>query len=70
MARERVGKSIIELSFDGNDSESMRQSLIQQFPTLADIPRWSLAVNGEYIQEVVPMKEGDEVAVIPPVSGG
>ena len=29
-----------------------------------------LAVNCEYVDDGHPLKEGDEVAVIPPVSGG
>jgi molybdopterin synthase sulfur carrier subunit len=29
-----------------------------------------LAVNQEYVSENHPLKKGDEVAVIPPVSGG
>ncbi len=29
-----------------------------------------LAVNGEYVEEDRELKEGDEVAFIPPVSGG
>jgi molybdopterin converting factor small subunit len=61
---------MIDLSFDGDNSDMMRQSLIERFPELQDIPKWSLAINGEYVQEAVPMNDGDEVAVIPPVSGG
>ena len=29
-----------------------------------------MAVNCEYVHETHPLKDGDEVAVIPPVSGG
>lgn len=33
-------------------------------------PSLRLAVNQEYVQADHPLQEGDEVAVIPPVSGG
>ena len=39
-----------------------------------EFERWShvlrLAVNGEYVQTDHPLRDKDEVAVIPPVSGG
>jgi molybdopterin converting factor subunit 1 len=40
-------------------------------PRLAEWRKaFRLAVNQEYVTDNHPLKEGDEVAVIPPVSGG
>lgn len=38
-----------------------------------DLPIWkhiAVAVNGEYAQLHTPLHDGDEVALLPPVSGG
>ncbi|MFQ5873558.1 MAG: molybdopterin converting factor subunit 1 [Dehalococcoidia bacterium] len=37
---------------------------------LLDIASLVVAVNGEYVPLSHPLREGDEVALIPPVSGG
>lgn len=45
--------------------------LIKEYPTLSNIPEVSrLARNGQYIQDQEWILPGDELAVIPPVSGG
>ena len=33
-------------------------------------PRCAIAVNGQYAEGEVQLAEGDEVAVLPPMSGG
>ncbi len=35
-----------------------------------NLPHTRFAVNGQYVDPSVPIKEGDEVVFIPPVSGG
>ncbi|HYX11589.1 MAG TPA: MoaD family protein [Candidatus Acidoferrum sp.] len=46
-------------------------SLVAQFPVLAPgRPAVRFARNGEYVEAAEPLADGDELAVIPPVSGG
>ena len=47
------------------------QALTAEFPAMADYGRSvSCAVNEEYARLTAPLREGDEVAFLPPVSGG
>ena len=55
----------------GSVVEYVLQRLLQSNPRFID---WKqslrYAVNLEYVSNTFPLHEGDEVAVIPPVSGG
>ncbi len=49
----------------------LRQLFSTSSPSLADLlPRCAIAVNHEYADDDTPIHPGDEVAIIPPVSGG
>jgi molybdopterin converting factor subunit 1 len=46
-------------------------ALTAEFPAMADYGRSvSCAVNEEYARLTAPLRDGDEVAFLPPVSGG
>jgi molybdopterin converting factor subunit 1 len=46
-------------------------SLVAEFPALAQYERsMSVAVNTDYSRMTATVKDGDEVAFLPPVSGG
>ncbi len=46
-------------------------SLTAEIPALAEYERtMSVAVNAEYSRMAAPLSDGDEVAFMPPVSGG
>lgn len=54
------------------DVETFLSTLAAQFPGLeAMLPRCGVARNGEYVHgRSLSLSDGDEVAIIPPVSGG
>jgi len=56
---------------EGARVETVWQALVQEFPAMAR-SRASLAaaVNADYATFATPVTEGDEVAFLPPVSGG
>ncbi|MEO8436865.1 MAG: MoaD family protein [Chloroflexota bacterium] len=60
----------IELA-DGGDVEAAWAALVERHPVLAP-GRASVrfARNGDYAEPTTPLADGDEVAMIPPVSGG
>ena len=50
---------------------SVWQSLVTDMPALQEYERaMSVAVNADYSKMSAPVTEGDEVAFLPPVSGG
>jgi molybdopterin converting factor subunit 1 len=74
MAREIVDAPELRVELpDGATSRDLVAHLVQQHPKLEALFRSCvLAVNQEYVQlgEAVPLCQGDEVAIIPPLSGG
>ena len=70
--REMAGAS--ELARQVPDGASARDAwdmLVAEFPAMADYSRnVSCAVNEEYARMSSPLRDGDELAFLPPVSGG
>lgn len=51
--------------------QTIWRALVAEFPGLADYERsMSVAVNADYAQMSAAVSDGDEVAFMPPVSGG
>jgi len=69
-AAERVGASRVELAHSQTVG-LLRRQLTGTWPSLTDLlPRCAVAVNHEYATDDQLLQPGDEVAIIPPVSGG
>lgn len=71
-ARDAVGQPEVELELDqeGTSATALAQ-LFEQYPNLGRFGRSLLvAVNQEYARGEMPLRNGDELAVFPPVSGG
>ena len=69
-SKEIIGKDRMELEIQGGETtSSMLKKLQSQFHDLATI-QIMVAVNNEYIENDRELHDGDEVAIIPPVSGG
>ncbi len=55
----------------GSSARAAWDSLVDQFPEFDDYTKAvSCAVNEEYARMTTPIADGDEVAFLPPVSGG
>jgi molybdopterin converting factor subunit 1 len=51
--------------------QSVWKALVTEVPALGDYERaMSVAVNADYARMSAPVSDGDEVAFLPPVSGG
>ena len=73
MLRERAGRDEIELELgDGSTVADALEALKDSSPLGEALERMPVraAVNREYVSDDSPLSPGDEVALIPPVSGG
>lgn len=49
---------------------ALRSLLIEKYPELGRLSSLAIAVNAQYATDDVLLAESDEIAIIPPVSGG
>lgn len=71
IAREIFGRQAITLEVEnGLNTNSLRNVLEVQYPHLKQIRSYMVALNSEYAQGGELIQATDEIAIIPPVSGG
>ena len=72
MQRELAGTRGLDLALaPGSTIEDAWSALVERFPVLAPgRPAVTFARNGSYSPAGTPLDDGDELAMIPPVSGG
>ena len=70
--RELAGAGEIVRDVEGPATvQTIWRSLVADFPAIAEYERsMSVAVNADYSKMSAPVQDGDEVAFLPPVSGG
>ena len=73
IARDIVGESTLKISADNKAPSSvseLKEMLSKTYPEFRMLSSLAVAVNSEYAQDDVPLDRNDEIAIIPPVSGG
>ena len=70
ITKEILGARETELEVAGETVHELRRALIDRYPSLRDIRSLMIAVNNSYAEDSLPIGESDEIALIPPVSGG
>jgi molybdopterin synthase sulfur carrier subunit len=68
MLAEDIGSAEIQISMTDN-VKMLREILMEQYPVLAN-RQYIIAVNQQKADEDIMLKEGDEIALIPPFAGG
>ncbi len=72
LLRDRAGTSTVTLELpEGATARSAADELATRFPAIAsNLTSAAYAVNLAYVPAGTVLKNGDELALIPPVSGG
>lgn len=71
IAKDIFGATSIEIELpEGSNAGRLKATLEERFPGLKKMASYLLAVNNEYAKDESDIKTGDEIALIPPVSGG
>lgn len=71
IAKDILGQRFLSWELKpGSDVAGLRSELLAAFPRLSALASLRFAVNSEYADDQAVLFPGDEVALIPPVSGG
>jgi molybdopterin converting factor small subunit len=71
IAKDILQSKHMEVDLSPGDSIStLRQTLVHRYPEFAKLKSLSFAVGVNYQDDAYGLHENDEVAIIPPVSGG
>lgn len=71
IAKEIFGQPKIEVPVKEKIKvNELKQMLEERYPALKKLAHYLVAVNDEYASDEIIISEDDEVAIIPPVSGG
>ena len=71
-AQDIIGNRKLDLDVDNEISTvgQLKAQLVGTYPKLAELTSLLLAVNSEYAPDDTKLQEHDEIAIIPPTSGG
>ncbi len=69
-SRELVGESEVKVSLaDQTTVGNLRKKIVEMYPALSKIT-FVIAVNHKVVDDSIIINHSDEVAILPPVSGG
>lgn len=71
IARDIVGSDSFQLADSAIARVSdIKDALERIYPKFRHLSSYMVAINNEYAQDDQPVQQQDEIAIIPPVSGG
>jgi len=72
IVRDKAGTAQADLELPaGATAAAALERIVKQFPGVREfLPRAAIAVNQAYVKPDTVLHDGDELAIIPPVSGG
>lgn len=71
IAKDIFGGSSLNINLpEGSTTAELKTTLEAAYPRLKQLASYMVAVNNEYADDAGLLTERDEIAIIPPVSGG
>jgi molybdopterin converting factor small subunit len=70
ITKELLGGRVASIEINGQTVGALRTALNERYPQLLNLRSLLIAVNNDYADEDVRLTPSDEIALIPPVSGG
>lgn len=70
VTKDILGGKEMVVEVSGQTVADLRQTLLAHYPQLEGLRSLLIAVNNTYAEPADVLKESDEIALIPPVSGG
>jgi molybdopterin synthase sulfur carrier subunit len=70
VTKDYLGGKEATIELQGETVGHLRAELIRQYPQLLGLKSLYIAVNRDYADETKVLDTSDEIALIPPVSGG
>ncbi|MDL5048007.1 MoaD/ThiS family protein [Oscillatoria amoena NRMC-F 0135] len=71
ISRDIIGTRELIMEFpEGHTVGDLKAGLMDSYPRLQNLNSLFVALNSEYAEDNQALREGDEIALIPPVSGG
>ena len=70
ITRDILGGRFVEIEFPDDTVSSLRSELNRKYPELEGLRSLFVAVNNQYAEDSQKISSTDEIALIPPVSGG
>jgi len=70
VTRDIVGKPILEIQDNVDTVGQLKEFMMTTYPRIKGLNSLMVAVNSEYAKDELTISSTDEIALIPPVSGG
>lgn len=70
VTKDIIGGSTTSVTLEDSSVLGLKSKLFDDYPKLKGLNSLLIAVNNEYADDDLIIKSSDEVAIIPPVSGG
>lgn len=70
IVKEIFGGAKAEIEINDSTVTTLKNALEEKYPRLQQLASYMIAVNDEYAELTQNIQSKDEIAIIPPVSGG